>query len=252
MAQNDEVTNDRGRNERGGTDRARNDGARIVVVPATADRFDDIARVINPTGREEACWCMHWRAPAKEEVTTRGARLRELTEQEPAPGMLAYLGRDAGAVAGPGVGAGTDAGATAGEGSEVVGWLGFSQRSAARSLQRSRVLPVGEPETWPTTWVFMCVTVRAGFRRQGVAQALLDAGVDYAAAHGATTLDAFPVEPEAGRRVPVSAAFVGTVGMFERAGFDRLAPTDATSGRLTRWHMRREVCTRPLPPSVSA
>jgi GNAT superfamily N-acetyltransferase len=199
--------------------------AQIAVHPATADRFDDIARVINPTGREQACWCMHWRTPAKEDVTTRAARLRELTEQDPAPGMLAYLGAEP----------------TAGEGAEAVGWLGFSRRSAARSLQRSRVLPVGEPETWPTTWVFMCVTVRAGFRRQGIAQALLDAGVDYAAAHGATALDAFPVEPEPGRRVPVSSAFVGTVGMFERAGFDRLGPTDASSGRLTRWHMRREL-----------
>ena len=198
--------------------------ARITVVPATADRFDDIARVINPTWREQACWCMHWRAPAKEDATTRGARLRELTEQDPAPGMLAYLGES-----------GRDSDG------EVAGWLGFSRRSDARSLQRSRVLPAGEPQTWPTTWVFMCVTVRAGFRRQGVAQALLDAGVDYASRHGATALDAFPVEPEPGRRVPVSAAFVGTVGMFERAGFDRLGPTDATSGRLTRWHMRHEL-----------
>ncbi|MFD2795581.1 GNAT family N-acetyltransferase [Promicromonospora vindobonensis] len=193
--------------------------AMIAVLPATADRFGDIARVLNPNGREQACWCMHWRAPAKEEVTTRAARLHELTEQEPAPGMLAYLGAEP----------------------EVAGWLGFSRRSAAGSLQRSRVLPVGEAETWPTTWVFMCVTVRAGFRRQGVAQALLEAGVAYAAAHGATRLDAFPVDPEPGRRVPVSAAFVGTVGMFERAGFDRLAPTDSTSGRLTRWHLQREV-----------
>lgn len=209
--------------------------AQIAVVPATADRFGDIARVINPTGREQACWCMHWRAPAKEDVTTRGARLRELTEREPAPGMLAYLGDPGGASAGTGE---SDAGEP---GVEVAGWLGFSRRSDAGSLQRSRVLPVGEPETWATTWVFMCVTVRAGFRRQGVAQALLDAGVDYAARHGATALDAFPVEPEPGRRVPVSAAFVGTVGMFERAGFDRLAPTGATSGRLTRWHMRREL-----------
>ncbi|MFI2363862.1 GNAT family N-acetyltransferase [Promicromonospora sp. NPDC019610] len=210
--------------------------ARIVVVPATADRFDDVARVLNPSGREQACWCMHWRAPAKEDVTTRGARLRALTAEEPAPGMLAYLGR-----AGAGAGVGEGAGSGGAGDDEVAGWLGFSVRSAARSLQRSRVLPVGEPESWPTTWVFMCVTVRTGFRRQGVARALLDAGVDYAAAHGATALDAFPVEPEAGRRVPVSAAFVGTVGMFERAGFDRLGPTDATSGRLTRWHMRREI-----------
>jgi GNAT superfamily N-acetyltransferase len=221
--------------------------AQIAVLPATVDRFDDIARVINPTGREQACWCMHWRAPAKEDVTTRAARLRELTEQEPAPGMLAYLGAAGGSDAGgsdagrKGAGQGDGAEPTAGEGAEVVGWLGFSRRSAARSLQRSRVLPVGEPETWSTTWVFMCVTVRTGFRRQGIAQALLDAGVDYAAAHGATVLDAFPVEPEPGRRVPVSSAFVGTVGMFERAGFDRLGPTNASSGRLTRWHMRRDL-----------
>jgi GNAT superfamily N-acetyltransferase len=216
----------------------------IAVLPATAERFGDIARVINPTGREQACWCMHWRTPAKEDVTTRAARLRELTEQEPAPGMLAYVragdATDAGTT-GLGDAAAGGAALAPGEGAEVAGWLGFSRRSAARSLQRSRVLPVGEPDTWPTTWVFMCVTVRAGFRRQGVAQALLDAGVAYAAAHGATALDAFPVEPEPGRRVPVSAAFVGTVGMFERAGFDRLAPTDATSGRLTRWHMRRKL-----------
>ncbi len=209
------------------------DPSRIVVVPATADRFDDVARVLNPNGREQACWCMHWRAPAREDVATRGERLRELTRQEPAPGMLAYLGTAAGA--------GPEQGSSPGEAPEVAGWLGFSRRSAARSLQRSRVLPTGEPETWPTTWVFMCVTVRVGFRRQGVARALLDAGVAYAAEHGATALDAFPVEPEDGRRVPVSAAFVGTVAMFERAGFDRLAPTDSTSGRLTRWHMRREL-----------
>ncbi|MFD2024975.1 GNAT family N-acetyltransferase [Promicromonospora aerolata] len=193
--------------------------AQIAVLPATADRFGDIARVLNPNGREQACWCMHWRAPAKEEATTRAARLCELTQQEPAPGMLAYLGAEP----------------------EVAGWLGFSRRSDVRSLQRSRVLPVGEPETWSTTWVFMCVTVRVGFRRQGVAQALLEAGADYATDHGATRLEAFPVEPEPGRRVPVSAAFVGTVGMFERAGFDQVAPTAATSGRLTRWHMQREV-----------
>jgi GNAT superfamily N-acetyltransferase len=229
--------------------------AQIAVVPATADRFDDIARVINPTGREQACWCMHWRAPAKEDVTTRGARLRELTEREPAPGMLAYLGSSGAADAATGEpgtgetrgGGGDDVAPRSG--TEVAGWLGFSRRSDARSLQRSRVLPAGEPETWATTWVFMCVTVRAGFRGQGVAQALLGAGADYAARHGATTLEAFPVEPEPGRRVPVSAAFVGTVGMFERAGFDRLAPTGATSGRLIRWHMRRDLTRgRELPP----
>lgn len=145
----------------------------VTVVPATADRFGDVARVLNPNGREQACWCMHWRAPAKEDATTRGARLRELMGEDPVPGMLAYVGGER--ASGVEAGQSSPAGPEAGEPPEVAGWLGFSPRSAARSLQRSRVLPVGAPETWSSTWVFMCVTVRAGFRGRGIAQALLDA-----------------------------------------------------------------------------
>jgi GNAT superfamily N-acetyltransferase len=56
-------------------------------------------------------------------------------------------------------------------------------------------------------------------RNQGVADALLDAAVDYARQHGATLLEAYPVDTDGGR-VPAAHAFKGTVGMFERAGFE--------------------------------
>lgn len=187
------------------------------IEPATADRFDDVATVLNPAGREQACWCMHWRLPPKEDVARRGDYLRELAAHEPAPGLLAY------------------------DGDEVAGWLGLAPKSASRTLQRSRVLPAGDPETWPTTWAVMCFTVRPGWRRRGVAQELLAGAVDYARRHGARVLEGYPVEPEQGRRVPVSAAFVGTVGLFERAGFVRVAQTSATSGRLPRWVLRLDL-----------
>lgn len=200
------------------------------IEPATADRFDDVATVLNPTGREQACWCMHWRLPPKEDTSRRVDYLRELATHEPAPGLLAY------------------------DGDEVAGWLGFAPKSASRTLQRSRVLPAGEPETWPTTWAVMCFTVRPGWRRRGVARALLDGAVEYASAHGARVLEGYPVEPEPGRRVPVSAAFVGTVGLFEQAGFERVAPTSATSGRLPRWVLRlalpEATCTSSASPTA--
>ncbi|WP_125776530.1 GNAT family N-acetyltransferase [Antribacter gilvus] len=205
----------------------------VTVVPATEDRFDDVTAMLNPTGREQACWCMHWRLPPREDATRRGEYLRDLTAREPAPGMLAYAEVEGGP-AGPGVPEGPG-------GSEPVGWLGFAPRSLAGSLQRSRVLPRIEPEEWPTTWAVMCVTVRPGFRRRGVARELLRHAVDYAAGHGARVVEGFPVDPGPGARVPVSAAFVGTVGLFESVGFDVVAPTLSTSGRLTRWHVRREL-----------
>ncbi|WP_344249593.1 GNAT family N-acetyltransferase [Isoptericola hypogeus] len=197
------------------------------IVPATADRFEDVATLLNPRGREEACWCLHWRLPPR--GVAREEHLRELASGDPVPGLLAYLGPEDGAAHGA---AGAD---------EVVGWLGLAPRSASRTLQRSRVLPVGDPESWATTWVVMCFTVRAGYRRRGVARALLRGGVGYARAHGARAIEGYPVEPEPGRRVPVSAAFVGTVGLFEEAGFVRTSPTSATSGRLQRWAMRHQL-----------
>ena len=196
----------------------------VVVVPATADRFDDVVTMLNPRGRESACWCMHWRTPPKEDVLRRGEYLYDLSTRDPAPGMLAYLNEQ-------------------GSSSVVVGWVGFAPKSAARSLQHSRVLPRGEPETWPTTWAVMCFVVRPGYRRRGVARSLLRGAVEYAAAHGARVVEGYPVEPEPGRRVPVSAAFVGTVALFESVGFDRVEATRGSSGKLQRWVLRRELAT---------
>ncbi|MCA5893506.1 GNAT family N-acetyltransferase [Isoptericola sp. NEAU-Y5] len=200
------------------------------ILPATADRFDDVVTLLNPRGREEACWCLHWRLPPP--GVERQDHLRGLAAGEPAPGLLAYLGPEDETAPG---GRAVDRPA-----GEVVGWLGLSPRSQSRTLQRSRVLPAGDPESWPTTWVVMCFTVRPGHRRRGVARALLHGGVEYARSHGARTIEGYPVDPGFGR-VPVGSAFVGTVGLFEGAGFTRVGPTSATSGRLPRWVMRLEL-----------
>jgi GNAT superfamily N-acetyltransferase len=206
--------------------------AEVVVVPASADRFADVATMLNPNGRPEACWCMHWRLPPKEDPSRRHEYLHALAEQDPAPGLLAYLADD-----GP-----DDDGPDDGPGRTVVGWVGLAPKSASRSLQRSRVLPRGEPESWPTTWAVMCFVVRPGYRRRGVARALLEAAVDYAREHGGCVVEGYPVEAGGGR-VPVSAAFVGTVEMFEAVGFDRVGETPATTGKRPRWVLRRDLTT---------
>ena len=43
--------------------------------------------------------------------------------------------------------------------------------------------------------------------------------IEYARSHGATTLEAYPVEVPTGERIPAANAYHGTLTMFERAGF---------------------------------
>jgi len=192
----------------------------LEIVPATADRFDDITRMLNPNGREIACWCMHWRQAPHANPAERESHLRALTAQDPSPGLLAYL--------------------TASGSAEVVGWLGLAPRSRASSLQRSRVLPRRDPAEWDTAWAVMCFVVRAGYRRRGIARAMLRAAVDYAREHGGTVIEGFPVDA-GGRRVDVSRAFVGTTSLFESAGFDIVEPTAASSAHLPRWVARLDL-----------
>jgi GNAT superfamily N-acetyltransferase len=191
--------------------------APVEVHPATAERWDDLRAVLDPAGSGQACWCLAYRLTSGEfgrmDGAARRARMRELVRADPAPGLLAY--RDG----------------------EVAGWCGVGPRSAMGRLVRSRTIrPVDEVPVWSV----VCFIVRTGYRRQGIAGELLRAACGYARSHGAPAIEGYPVDP-AGARISGAFAYVGTTGMFERAGFHRLGATDARSARLTRWVYRRDL-----------
>lgn len=144
---------------------------------------------------------------------TRFAALRAQLAETPAPGLLAYLG------------------------GEAAGWVGFAPRERSGRLVRSRTIP--KIDDLPV-WAIYCFTVRVGYRRQGIAGALLDGVITYAREQGAPGLEAYPVDT-AGRRIHGTAAYVGTAEMFERAGFRRILETDARSDHLPRWLMRLDL-----------
>lgn len=184
--------------------------------PATADRFDDAVAVLG-AGGGEACLCQYWRMSSgdygRASVEARRAALREQTRETPPPGMLAY--RD----------------------DEPVGWCGFGVRQRMERLVRSRTIPAVDDLP---VWAIFCFAVRTGYRRRGIAHALLDGVVEYARKQGAPALEAYPVDTE-GARVHGTAAYVGTTGMFEAVGFRRVLETDARSARLPRWLMRLDL-----------
>jgi GNAT superfamily N-acetyltransferase len=190
----------------------------VQIFPATADRFDDVATLLKPK-REDvpACWCLTYRLTSSEFSVLKGkerpAYLQDLCTREHAPGILAYL---------DGV---------------PVGWCAFGLRSEMGRLVRSRTIP--KVDDTPV-WSIVCFVVRPGYRRKGVASKMLEGAIDYASSCGARMLEAYPVETE-GERINGSFAYVGTTGMFEKAGFGRVMQTTSqTSGKL-RWIMRLEI-----------
>ncbi len=185
-------------------------------MPATPDRFDDVVTVLGGE-RQQGCLCQYWRMSSSDYSRAgreeRLSALRAQLAETPPAGMLAYLD------------------------GEPVGWLGFGPRQRVERLVRSRTIP--KVDELPV-WSVYCFTVRVGYRRRGVAHALLAALIDYAREQGAPALEAYPVETE-GARIHGTAAYVGTVSMFERAGFRRALETAARSDHRPRWLMRLDL-----------
>lgn len=186
----------------------------IEVKPA--HDFDDMATMFAPKHPESSvCWCLSWRLSSKENRELRGTdradKVRHLCSRELAPGVLAYVD------------------------GEVAGWAGVAPRSELHPFANSRKIPhIDELPVW-SIW---CIRVRPGFRKQGVTRALIDGAVEYARASGAPAVESYPVD-NAGQRVDLTMAFVGTRSMFERAGFTKAADTDSVSGGIPRILMRR-------------
>lgn len=184
----------------------------IEVVPAVG-RFDDVALVVG-TRRPDAggCWCMSYR-DSRVPNLERPAYMRGECGTEPGPGVLAYVD------------------------GEVAGWCSIAPRSSYRRLMRSRTIPLLDERD---AWSAVCFVVRPGFRGRGLMHVLLAGAVEHAASRGAEVVEGYPVET-VGTRVDVTSGYVGTVELFEAAGFHRASPTSAHSGHRERWLMRREL-----------
>jgi GNAT superfamily N-acetyltransferase len=185
----------------------------ITVVPATPDRWPDVVEVLGGNG-DKGCWCQAPRGAARrygtEPPVARRELLRAQLDDEPPPGMLAYLD------------------------GEVAGWCGFGPRPSLPRLERSRTIPKIDDKP---VWSILCFNIRVGYRRKGVAGALLDGVIDIARKSGAPGLEAYPIDPGGGR-VNSGFGYVGLTPWFERRGFRRVLETDATSDRRPRILMR--------------
>jgi GNAT superfamily N-acetyltransferase len=190
--------------------------AATSIVRATSDRWSDVMELLGASG-ETGCWCQAWRGFDAKALSRGRARPELLREQmeggPPSPGYLAYLDGLA------------------------VGWVGVGVRTETPRLVRSRTIPAIDDLP---VWSIGCFQIRPGYRRRGIAKALLAGVIQAARDAGAPGVEAYPIDPE-GRRIDVGAGFVGIASMFDAAGFRRVLVTDARSGGLPRHLVRLDL-----------
>ena len=196
----------------------------LDIRPLTPERLPDLASLFEQGGDPKWCWCAYFRIRGFDFSKGGKDRHRAAMEaatmatalEDRAPGLVAYDGDDA------------------------IGWISIGPREDYERLAHSTVL---KPLDDKPVWSIVCFVVGRRSRGRGVAKTLLDAGIDYARDHGATLLEAYPVELEDGKRVPAGDAFRGTLSMFERAGF-KVAGRRPTPGGAPRLIVRRAVRPR--------
>jgi GNAT superfamily N-acetyltransferase len=191
----------------------------LRIEPITPAHFDDLDELF-ARGDPRTCQCAYLRLTHRDYAHTSPADRR--SEHQKAIRRAFRQGRAAGMIAYDEVGA--------------VGWVSFSPREEYARLVASRVLrPVDDEEV--TSVVCFVIAPRA--RRQGVAAALLDAVIDYAAEQG-ITLESYPVDHGAERRAGADL-WRGPRRLFEAAGFTVVATRQANAIAHPHLIMRRTV-----------
>jgi GNAT superfamily N-acetyltransferase len=187
----------------------------IAVRPATV--FADVRTMVGPKRPDaNVCWCLSYRIPSAENLAlagpARGERVEELCREDPPPGVIAY------------------------DGDEVVGWAGVHPRADTSFARNRRIPHVDELDVW-SVW---CIRVRPGHRGRGISHELLGGAVSFARDHGAPAIEGYPVDNRGGR-VDLTMAYVGTVSLFQRAGFTKAADTTSVLNGFPRVLMRLDL-----------
>jgi GNAT superfamily N-acetyltransferase len=190
----------------------------IEVRPATV--FADVATMVGPKRPDaNVCWCLSYRIPSKQNQALvgvqRGALVRQLVEEDPPPGVLAY------------------------DGDEVVGWAGVHPRADTTFARNRRIPSLDERVVW-SVW---CLRVRPGHRGAGISHPLLAGAAAFAFDRGAEVVEGYPVDNR-GEKVDLTMAYVGTRAQFEAAGFTKAADTTSVLNGFPRVLMRLERPTR--------
>jgi len=173
-------------------------GAPIACRPVTPKDAGTIEQLFGANSICRGCWCMHWRVE-------KGGKSWQACWGEPNRRAFLKLLKQ-----------GRVQGALAFAEDKPVGWCNFGPREDFPRLKRSRVLAyTAAPETWSVN----CFFIVAGWRKRGIAGALLTSAAKTAFERGARVLEAYPTPQKPGQNLVAPFAWTGTRALFAKAGF---------------------------------
>ena len=183
--------------------------AKLTFRPVDEDTLPAFEAFFRRRGAPNWCWCMAFRRTPEEVKVANGANshrqiVARVREGVPV-GLLAY------------------------DGEEAVGWVSV----APRDTFRIKGAPAAEGAD---VWSISCFFVPRERRGAGMMRRLIAGAVAHARRHGATIVEAYPVDPDS-----PSYRHMGFVAVFAAAGFDDLGMT----GR--RRHVMRRTWARRAP-----
>jgi GNAT superfamily N-acetyltransferase len=174
----------------------------LTIRPLTAENFADVETLFTARGCSYAksCWCLAYRYVKADMPKDKRGGLKRLSKTAKiAPGLIGYARET------------------------PVGWISLGPRADFARLATSRVMkPIDDTPVWSV----ICFVVPKEYRGQGVAQAMLKAGIAFARKHKARVLEAYPYEVDG--RTNDQFLWFGTASMYLKAGFveaARPAPT---------------------------
>lgn len=170
---------------------------RMQILPLTKDRWDDFVALAMRPGASilRSCWCTYYRKTSRGYSPEANKQLMKgWVTSGIVPGLLAY--RDG----------------------RAVGWISVGPREDYPRLANS---PIMKPVDERPVWSIVCFFIDSHERGKGISRALLKGAMDYARSHGATLLEAYPVDKRE-RSSPLSLWW-GVKSLYDKAGFREAA-----------------------------
>ena len=185
------------------------EGSALAIRPLTPGLWPALEELFGESGAVGGCWCMYCRigrSHRDRRPADNKSAFKEIVMRGPPPGLIAFVGEPE-----------VDSVPRFGEARPLaVGWCQLTPRDAVPWLDRTwRLRRVDDLPVWSLS----CFYVRKGYRRQGIATALIQAALRAAKHGGAPALEAYPFD--AG--MSPSATSTGYVSTFLRAGFTTVA-----------------------------
>jgi hypothetical protein len=143
---------------------------RLVFREVTAETWGDFERLFESRGGPKSCWCMVWRAAGEEARRTDGRSRKAAMQKRVIAGVpVGILGYD---------------------GDVPVAWCSI----APRATYRAGLADAQPGDAEEDVWSLVCFFVTRATRGADALRQLIGAARAHARAHGATILEAYPVD----------------------------------------------------------